>query len=348
VAERTSRAAEQTTRKGEVDGGEARYDAVVVGAGAAGLSAALVLGRSRRRVLILDGGEPRNAPSSGAHGFFTRDGAPPKELLRIGREQLTPYEGVQYRRTKARKAGGTSGAFEVVLEDGSTVFARRLILATGVADELPDRPGFSELWGRGVYHCPYCHGWEVRDRPLAVLNSSGAGAVERAVLIRNWSRDLVLLTDGPAGLDEKSRRRLSGLGVSVREERISRLEGDSGRESRAASGGLERIVFEDGSTLAREGLFYVPPQSQRSELAEALGCDLEQMARALVIKSDPTTRETSVPGVYAAGDVTGTGPLQSIPLAAASGAAAAYFANHALATEDADAELAALAAGAER
>jgi thioredoxin reductase len=320
VAERTSGVAEQTTREGEVDGEEARYDAVVVGAGSAGLSAALVLGRSRRRVLILDGGEPRNAPSSGAHGFFTRDGAPPKELLRIGREQLTPYEGVQYRRAKVRKAGGASGAFEVVLEDGSAVFARRLILATGVSDELPDRPGFSELWGRGVYHCPYCHGWEVRDRPLAVLNS-GAGAVERAVLIRNWSRDLVLLTDGPAGLDEKSRQRLSGLGVSVREGR---------------------------STLAREGLFYVPPQSQRSELAEAMGCDLVRMPRALVVKSDPTTRETSVPGVYAAGDVTGTGPLQSVPLAAASGAAAAYFANHALATEDADAELAALAAGAER
>ena len=344
MAERTSGAAEQRTREGEVDGGEARYDAVVVGAGAAGLSAALVLGRSRRRVLILDGGEPRNAPSSGSHGFFTRDGAPPKELLRIGREQLTPYEGVRYRRAKARKAGGTSGAFEVVLEDGSTVFARRLVLATGVADELPDRPGFSELWGRGVYHCPYCHGWEVRDRPLAVLNS-GVGTVERCVLIRNWSRDLVLLTDGPAGLDEKSRRRLSGLGVPVREERISRLEGDFGRESRATNGGLERIVFEDGSTLAREGLFYVPPQSQRSELAEELGCDLERMARAVVIKSDPTTRETSITGVYAAGDVTGTGPLQSVPLAAASGAAAAYFANYALAIEDADAELAAFAAG---
>lgn len=347
MAEMASRVVQETARQRKMDGGEARYDTVVVGAGVAGLSAALVLGRSRRRVLILDGGEPRNTPSSGAHGFFTRDGAPPKELLRIGREQLTPYEGVQYRRAKARKAGGASGAFEVVLEDGSTVFARRLIVATGVTDELPDRPGFSELWGHGVYHCPYCHGWEVRDRPLAVLNS-GAGTVERCVLIRNWSRDLVLLTDGPAGLDEKSRRRLSGLGVSVREERISRLEGDPGSGTRAASGGLERIVFEDGSTLAREGLFYVPPQSQRSELAEALGCDLERTARALVIKSDPATRETSVPGVYAAGDLTGTGPLQSIPLAAASGAAAAYFANHALATEDADAELAALAAGTER
>ena len=320
-------------------------DVVVIGAGAAGLSAALVLGRSRRRVLILDGGEPRNALSSGAHGFFTRDGLPPEELLRIGREQLAPYESVEYKQAKATVAGGASGAFEVVLEDGTTVSARRLILATGVADELPDRPGFSELWGRGVYHCPYCHGWEVRDRPLAVLNS-GEGAAERALFIRNWSRDLVLLTDGPAGLDEKGWRRLRALGVSVREERISRLEGDPGREPGAAGGGLERIVFDDGSTLACEGLFYVPPQSQPSALAEALGCELERVAYALVVKNDPTTRETTVPGVYAAGDVTGTGPLQSVPLAAASGAAAAYFANHALvASEDVEAELAALAGG---
>ncbi len=322
-------------------------DVVVIGAGAAGLSAALVLGRSRRRVLILDGGEPRNAPSSGAHGFFSRDGIPPAELLRIGREQLAPYESVEYRRARASKVGGSSGAFEVVLEDGTTVSARRLILATGVADELPDRPGFKELWGRGVYHCPYCHGWEVRDRPLAVLNS-GEGAAERALFIRNWSRDLVLLTDGPAGLDEGGWRRLRALGVPVREERISWLEGDPGRESGAAGGGLERIVFDDGSTLAREGLFYVPPQSQRSALAEDLGCELERVAYALVVKNDPTTRETTVPGVYAAGDVTGTGPLQSVPLAAASGAAAAYFANHSLASEDVEAELAALAGGAGR
>jgi len=347
MAEMAPRVVQETARQRKMDGGEARYDTVVVGAGVAGLSAALVLGRSRRRVLVLDGGEPRNAPSSGAHGFFSRDGIPPAELLRIGREQLAPYESVEYRRARARKAGDVSGAFEVVLEDGTTVLARRLILATGVADELPDRPGFSELWGRGVYHCPYCHGWEVRDRPLAVLNS-GEGAADRALFIRNWSRDLVLLTDGPAKLDEEDRQRLGALGVPVREERISRLEGDPGREPGAAGRGLERVVFEDGSTLARAGLFYVPSQSQRSALAEDLGCELERRAHSLVVASDPTTRETTVPGVYAVGDAVGTGPLQSVALAAASGAAAAYFVNHALATEDVEAELAAVARGSRR
>src|SRR5829696_9515880 len=303
-------------------------DVVVIGAGAAGLSAALVLGRSRRRVLILDGGEPRNALSSGAHGFFTRDGLPPEELLRIGREQLAPYESVEYKQAKAIVAGGASGAFEVVLEDGTTVSARRLILATGVADELPDRPGFSELWGRGVYHCPYCHGWEVRDRPLAVLNS-GEGAAERAAFIRNWSRDLVLLTDGPANLNEEGRRTLRALDILVREERISYLEGDPG----GAAGGLRRIHFEDGSSLEREGLFYVPPQRQGSELAEMLGCEIVAMGQAPAgVKADPTTRETTVAGVYVAGDAGNA--VQSALLAAASGANAAFFVNHSLVADE--------------
>ena len=136
-----------------------RYDAVVVGAGAAGLSAALVLGRSRRRVLVLDGGEPRNASSSGVNYFLTRDGTPPEELLRIGREQLKPYQGVEVRQVRTTGATGSDGDFGVTLDDGTIVGTRKLLLATGVQDDLPEKPGFREFWGRGVYHCPYCHGW---------------------------------------------------------------------------------------------------------------------------------------------------------------------------------------------
>jgi thioredoxin reductase len=176
------------------------------------LSAALVLGRSRRRTLVLDAGEARNAPSSGVHGFFSRDGIPPETLLQIAREQLGTYPGVEMRSARAAGARGRDGDFEVILDDGSVVRTRKLLLATGVVDELPEKPGFEELWGRGVYHCPYCHGWEVRDRPLAVLNSS-EGAAEHAALIRNWSRDLVLLTDGPAGLSAEGRRTLLALDV---------------------------------------------------------------------------------------------------------------------------------------
>ena len=307
-----------------------RFDVVVVGAGTAGLSAALVLGRSRRRVLILDGGEPRNAPAHASHGFFTRDGVSPGELLGIGRGQLAPYPGVEYRAEGARGASGSDGAFGVSLEGGETVSARKLVLATGVLDELPDRPGFLELWGRGVYHCPYCHGWEVRDRPLAVM-AEGDEVVERAVLIRNWSRDLVALTDG-SSLGDGARARLGTLGVAVYEGRIARLEG---RED--DSEGLSRVVFEDGSSVEREGLFYGPPQRQRSSLAETLGCEIVAMGPAAeVVKADPLTRETSVVGVYAVGDA--GSPMQSVALASASGATAAAFVNHTLCGEDAEAE----------
>ena len=310
-------------------GGDGRYDAVVVGAGTAGLSAALLLGRSRRHILVLDGGEPRNAPSHASHGFFTRDGVSPGELLEIGRDQLEPYQGVEYRAERAAEVSGSDGAFEVALEGGETVSARKLVLATGVFDELPNRPGFKELWGRGVYHCPYCHGWEVRDRPLAVI-AGGDEILERAVLIRNWSRDLVALTDGSSP-DDEAHARLGALGVPVNEKRIARLEG-----KKDGSEGLSRVVFEDGSSIEREGLFYGPPQRQRSPFAEALGCEIVAMGPAAeLVKADPLTREANVAGVYVAGDA--GPPPQSVAVAAASGASAAAFLNHALCGEDAEA-----------
>jgi thioredoxin reductase len=308
----------------ETERHDLRYDVVVVGGGSAGLSAALVLGRSRRRTLVLDAGEPRNAPSSGVHGFFSQDGILPKELLKRGREQLEPYPSVEVRSARVTGARGENGDFEVSLDNGSVLRTRKLLLATGVVDELPDKPGFKEFWGKGLYHCPYCHGWEVRDRPLAVLNP-GDGAVQRALFIRNWSRDLVLLTDDPANLNDEGRQTLRALDIPVGEERISYLEGHPS----GAAGGLRRIHFEDGSILEREGLFYVPPQRQGSELAKMLGCEIVAMGQAPAgVENDPTTRETTVAGVYVAGDAGNA--VQSALLAAASGANAAFFVNHSL------------------
>ena len=307
-----------------MEGADRHYDVVVVGGASAGLSAALVLGRSRRRTMVLDTGEPRNTPSSGVQSFFSRDGILPKELLRIGREQLTPYPSVELRSARATGARVEDGGFEVSLDDGSNVRARKLLLATGVTDELPEKPGFEQFWGRGIYHCPYCHGWEVRDRPLAVL-ARGEDALERAPRIRNWSRDVVVCSDGPLGLDEEGRNKLSALGIGVREEKIARLEGGDGL--------LRRIVFEDGSELVREALFFMPPQRQSSELAEILGCEVGQMGPApCIVKNDPMTKETTVPGVYVAGDA-GSSMQQAI-LAASSGAMAAISINHALIAEE--------------
>ena len=200
------------------------YDVIVVGGGIAGLSSALILGRARRKVLVLDAGAPRNQPASHAHGFVTRDGTPPLELLRIAREELAPYPGVEVMRGKAVDASATETGFRVALEDGTTVEARKLVLATGVSDLLPDIPGVKELWGNGVYHCPYCHGWEVRDRPWALLGAPHL-AYERAALFRGWTPDLTLLTEG-AALDPEARSRLDTLGVTIDDRAVRAVEPD--------------------------------------------------------------------------------------------------------------------------
>lgn len=313
------------------------YDVLIAGGGTAGLSAALVLGRARRQVLVCGEGTPRNAPSAHAHGFFTQDGTAPSELLRIGREQLRPYDGVQYREVavadasrhglgdRVEAAGADdriaplgaaprNGHFAVTLGDGEAVQARHLLLATGVVDTLPAIPGLAELWGTAVFHCPYCHGWEVRDQPLAVLNN-GLMGVEQALLISQWSRDLVLCTDGPVNLTDHDRGRLAARGIRVREGRIARLEGGEGR--------LERLLFADGEALARRGLFVAPAQRQRSDLAARLGCTLTSPIPGwdVAIISVDGFGYTGIPGLYAAGGV-GT-PVQQVATAAASGVMAA-------------------------
>lgn len=312
-----------------------KYDAIIVGAGAAGLSAALMLGRSKRRTLVLDGGPPRNAPAEHSHGLFTRDGATPDELLRLGKRDLEAYSSVEVREIFATGASGMDGNFEVMLDGGETVSARKILLASGVVDETPDIPGFAEAWGRGIHHCPYCHGWEVRDTPLAVFGS-GDSVMHRVTLIRNWSRDLVAITDGsevPGG----DREKVSALGVPLYESGISRIESDG------ETGKLTRIVLGDGKEIEREGLFTNPPQRQRSELAEMLGCGIEyvEMMSSYMISADPMTRETTVTGVFAAGDAGKQfGSTQSLPNAAATGSNAGAFMNYALASDDAAAELA--------
>jgi thioredoxin reductase len=293
------------------------YDVLILGAGPAGLSAALILGRVRRRVLVLDSGKPRNAPSPESHGFFTRDGAPPAELLRIGREQLRPY-GVEVLDAEATDALQEGETFTVVLADGSRRRARRLLLATGLTDPLPEIEGLRELWGTAVLHCPYCHGWEVRDQPLAVYGN-GKTVAERLALVRCLSRDIVVCTDGPADLGEDAER-LARHGVPVREERIVRLEGRGGH--------LERIVFADGSDLPRRALFLATLPRQHSRLPERLGCALTEVGLVQV----DAWGLTSVPGVYAAGDLALR--MHQIALASSDGAIAGVAINRDLAEED--------------
>jgi thioredoxin reductase len=288
------------------------FDVAIVGGGPAGLAAALVLGRMRRRVLLLDADNPAHSVSDGVHGLFGHDGTPPFELRRTAREQLRPYGSVAVRMGTVEEVRSTPRGFEV-LAGGIMSGAGVLLLCTGLGYELPEIEGVEELWARGVYHCPYCHGWEVRDRPLAVY---GGGAAGLALLLTSLSDDVVLLTDGQGDPNPDEAEPLRVAGVAVRDDRVSRLEADDGH--------LARIVFGDGSTDERAGLFFLPNFTP-SPLAAQLDCELDE-AGAIVIDDDG---RTSVSGVFAAGDA--TTDKKAVVLAAAAGSRAAYAINAGLA-----------------
>jgi len=296
-----------------------RFDVIIVGGGPAGLSAALILGRSRRRVLVCDAGRPRNAASRAIHGFVTRDGMPPREFLRAAREQLRPYDTVTIRDVEVIAAACSGDSrFHVSLADGSELDSRKLLIATGVADDIPAIPGFHELLGIGVFHCPYCDGWEVRDRPLAIYGRGVRGLGLSLELI-GWSRDLVLCTDGPPELEDEGRDRLRRNGIVIREERVVRLEG---RDR------LERIVFERGEPLARHALFFTTGQMQQSKLAVSLGCEFNEKGTVRTGKYE----STHLRGLYVAGDASRA--VQWVVVAAAEGAEAAFAINTDLLKED--------------
>lgn len=295
------------------------YDCVIVGGGAAGLSAALALGRARRRVLVCDTDAPRNASARRSHNFFTRDNTNPFELLRIGREQLKPYSTVKLLTIGVKEIKKSEQQFELVLENGVVKKARKILLAYGVKDEFPAIENFGDFWGKTVFHCPFCHGWEVRDRPLAIFGN-GANGIEMAVLLKNWSADLVVCTNGKAEFSAEQKKWLDRHAIAVREEKAARLVGTNGC--------LEAIVFETGEYLARSGALFRPKHRPVSDFAEKLGCESNDTG----ILKTTSLNETIVEGIYVAVDL--ASPLQSIALAVAGGAVAAVSIFHALNGED--------------
>ncbi|NOK63899.1 MAG: NAD(P)/FAD-dependent oxidoreductase [Chloroflexi bacterium AL-W] len=297
-------------------------DAIIIGGSNAGLNAALVLDRARRQVLVLDREQPRNAPSPAAHGFLSRDGTPPNEIRRIGREQLRSYESVTFQIGDVATAQPSDTGFEVRLQDGTVYTSRKLLLASGVRDELPAVDGLAERWGKSVFHCPYCHGWEARDQPLAVYWIDPL-SVELAIILGGWSDDIILCTNTNE-LDDTSRDRLNRYNVRIREERIIRLEGTGVT--------LQRIIFDRGDPLERHGLFVRPPQQHQSDIAQQLGCEMEEMVPGITTIKTGMMGHTSASGVFAAGDA--STPMQQAVMAAATGAAAAMGLNHELLQED--------------
>jgi thioredoxin reductase len=284
-------------------------DAVIVGGGPAGLSAALVLGRARRRVLVLDTDRPANAASNAVGGLLAHGGVAPADLRRAGREQLADHPSVEVRFDAVLDAEPRTDELEVKLDGGTAVRTRALVLAHGLRYDPPPLPGVEALWGRSVFHCPFCDGWEVRDRPLAV-HGSGPEAARSALVVAGWSSDVVLCTDGPARLNGE-RAALASAGVRVREEPIRELAGQEGR--------LNRIEFVDGPAEHRDALFVRTYRDQPNGLAAALGC---RLSHGGTIATDGDGR-TDVSGVYAAGDAA-TEHSRSVANAIGSGSRVAY------------------------
>jgi thioredoxin reductase len=292
---------------------DTNWDCIVVGGGAAGLSAALVLGRARRRTLLVDAGEPSNLPAEGIGGLLGHDGRPPAELYAAGRAELGAYPTVELRDGTVEGGSRVDAGFALDLAGGGRETTRRVILATGMEYQPPDLPGLAPLWGRSVFHCPFCHGWEMRDAALGVLGG-GAGGLHRALLLRGWSDDVVLLSDGPAELGADDRQRLSAAGVEVDERPVAHLI--------ARDDALAAVEFADGSRLPREGLLVPVTAAQRSPLAAQVGAEHAEpgpvVADALVV--DAMFR-TTAEGVSAAGDLSAQLPQVAGAISAGSLAA---------------------------
>jgi thioredoxin reductase len=296
------------------------HDVVIVGGGPGGLAAALTLGRSRKRVLLFDSGPRRNAAAQRIHNFVTRDGTPPDEFRQVAREQLARYPSVAIREVGVVSISGARGAFQVALAT-ETVEARRILLCTGMVDELPPIEGFRELWGHSIFQCPYCHAWEVQDRPWGYLVRAADAPMflPFALQARAWTRDLVVYTNGVSAVPEDTRATLRAAGIRLETTALARLRAHGDR--------LEAVELADGVIVPCEVLFTHPPQRQ-VDLVRTLGLALDEHG---YVQVDAMKRETSVPGIYAAGDLTTR--MQGAVFAAATAVQAAAMINAELTIE---------------
>ena len=294
------------------------YDVAVIGGGAAGLSAALVLTRARRSVAVIDSGRPRNAPAAHLQGFLSRDGMPPTELLAIGAAEVAAYGGHLARGTVTSITRAADAAFEVGFEDGHRLGARRILVTTGLRDEVPDIPGVSERWGRDLLHCPYCHGHEVRDQRLGVLGGTPE-AVQHALLVRQWSSDVVYFNHS-GSLTPPERERLLARAIGVVEGQVIRLV--------IKDDALQGVELDAGQVVRRDAVFVRPAFVPNSDLITALGCATHDNGWVV---TDPSGR-TSVTGIWVAGNVTDA--RAQVITAAGEGSATAIAINNDLVEED--------------
>ena len=295
------------------------YDAIIVGGGVAGMAAALGLGRSRRKTLVCSGGPPRNAPATHSHNFLTRDGTPPLELLAIAREQLKTYTSVEVEELSVASVTRlVDGGFLARLSDGTEVESRKVVLATGMRDDLEVLPGLSRHWGHNAFACPFCHGWEVRDLPWAVMMDDPAHFPMVKIAL-SWTRDLVVCSRSELKLEAEQLAALTRNGITLAPAPVASLYGEEK---------LEGLVLADDQKLPRAALMVRPPVAQRSTLAAELGCEFDSLGYVKVDMFQATT----VPGMFAAGDMTTM--MHAVSMAVASGTKAAAGVHHALSDEE--------------
>lgn len=296
-------------------------DCAIIGGGPAGLNAALVLGRARRNVVLFDNNSPRNAVTQHSHGFLTRDGIRPGEFRKIAHEELAQYGSVQIHQVKIVNVKKVlTSSFQLVTENGELYEARKVILATGLKEILPPVPGIHDYYGKSLFSCPYCDGWELKDTPLIVI-SEIPHIFHMAKIVFNWSKDLAVCTNGRKILTPEQKEALRAKNIRVYEQKITSLAGSNGL--------LENVIFEDGEQVNRKGGFVTPQWIQASSFAEALGCGTNQLGG---IVTDDLGR-TNIAGVYAAGDTAIIAPSQLI-IAAAEGSRAAIGVNSDLTQTD--------------
>jgi thioredoxin reductase len=310
--------------------GQHEWDAVVIGGGVAGSSAALMLARARRSVLVVDAGQPRNAVAAHMHGVLGHDGKPPRQLVAEGRREIEGYGGVVLDgRVEGIEAVDPAGPrFRVSLDGGAEVRARRVILATGLADVLPEVPGLAAHWGAGVVVCPYCDGYEVRDRRIGVL-ATGPGSLHHVQMLRQWSPDITFLVAGgtadgaPLAIDDATRAGIDARGIRVEEAAVVRVLGERGA--------LEGVELADGRILPLDSLFAMPGVAPRDAFARALGAVTEDTPWGPFVAADPMG-QTSVPGLLIAGNA--SSGSANVPVAMAAGTMAGAMANAGMVTED--------------
>jgi len=291
-----------------------QFDSAIIGGGPAGLNAALILGRAKRNVILFDNNNPRNAVTQESHGFITRDGIKPSEFRQIAHKELGKYPSVRYKEQEVTSVIKNEPLFELVTSKGERYQSKTIIISTGLKDILPGIDNIYDYYGRSLFHCPYCDGWELRDKPLIVIIDEQVQGFHFIQTIYNWSKDLILCTNGKAFQNSAQKDLLQKKGIKIIENKIKKFVGKSGQ--------MEKIVFENGESVLRKGGFVMPQLVQSSDFGKQLGCKSNSLGGIAI----DSFGRTNIPGVYAAGDASVISPAQII-IAAAEGVRAAAGVN---------------------